>query len=90
MRMNGCDAPSWSILARTRYCAKLLRVPFNEAWAVVHVSNMAKLGPDGKPIYREDGKILKPEGWQPPDIGAVLDAHGVERTILQALHSASA
>lgn len=37
---------------------------FNE----VHRSNMAKLGPDGKPIRREDGKILKPEGWTPPNL----------------------
>ncbi|MDK2600553.1 HAD family hydrolase [Bacillus stercoris] len=31
---------------------------------IVHSANMAKLGPDGKPIIREsDGKIMKPEGW---------------------------
>lgn len=40
---------------------------------VVHDANMAKLGEDGKPIYREDGKILKPEGWTPPDIAGELD-----------------
>jgi predicted HAD superfamily Cof-like phosphohydrolase len=35
---------------------------------IVQDANMAKLGPDGKPIYREsDGKIMKPEGWQPPE-----------------------
>jgi hypothetical protein len=29
---------------------------------------MAKLGADGKPIIREsDGKIMKPEGWEPPE-----------------------
>jgi len=38
----------------------------------VHFSNMSKLGPDGKPAYREDGKVLKPEGWQPPNIAKVL------------------
>ena len=38
----------------------------------VHRSNMAKLGDDGKPICREDGKILKPKGWQPPNIARVL------------------
>jgi predicted HAD superfamily Cof-like phosphohydrolase len=32
---------------------------------------MAKLV-DGKPIRREDGKILKPEGWTPPDIKKIL------------------
>lgn len=35
---------------------------------IVQAANMAKLGADGKPIYREsDGKIMKPEGWQPPE-----------------------
>lgn len=38
----------------------------------VHRSNMAKLGPDGQPIYRGDGKVLKPEGWTPPAIARAL------------------
>lgn len=38
----------------------------------VHRSNMNKLGPDGKPIYRDDGKVTKPEGWEPPNIAKVL------------------
>lgn len=37
----------------------------NEAFKIVHECNMAKLH-NGKPIYREDGKILKPEGWVGP------------------------
>jgi|TARA_B100000035_G_C20865403_1_gene493711 predicted HAD superfamily Cof-like phosphohydrolase len=32
----------------------------------VFQSNMSKLGPDGKPIYRADGKVLKGDGYQPP------------------------
>lgn len=39
----------------------------------VHLANMRKLGPDGLPIKREDGKVMKPEGWKPPDIQRVLD-----------------
>ena len=32
----------------------------------VHNSNMSKLGDDGNPIYREDGKVMKgPNYWQP-------------------------
>lgn len=46
--------------------------------AEVHRSNMGKLGPDGKPIIREDGKRLKPPGWTPPDISACLRAQGWE------------
>lgn len=38
----------------------------------VHAANMNKLGPDGKPIYREDGKVLKPEGWTGPDHQRVI------------------
>ena len=35
---------------------------------IVQGANMAKLGADGKPIIREsDGKIMKPEGWMPPE-----------------------
>jgi hypothetical protein len=38
----------------------------------VHQTNMAKLGPDGKAIRRDDGKILKPEGWQPPNLAPIV------------------
>lgn len=34
----------------------------------IHRSNMSKLGPDGKPILREDGKILKGEGYFKPNL----------------------
>lgn len=38
----------------------------------VHASNMSKLGEDGKPIYREDGKILKGPNYWKPDIVSIL------------------
>ena len=38
-----------------------------EIFNVVQKANMAKLHSDGKPRFREDGKVLKPEGWQSPD-----------------------
>lgn len=41
---------------------------FAGAFAAVQAANMAKLGPNGKPILRADGKILKPEGWHPADL----------------------
>lgn len=34
----------------------------------VHKSNMSKLGADGAPIYREDGKVLKGPNYRPPVI----------------------
>lgn len=41
---------------------------FNE----IHRSNMSKLGEDGKPILREDGKILKGPNYRPPSIESIL------------------
>ena len=39
------------------------------AWNEVLKTNMAKVDPvTGKVRRREDGKILKPEGWKPPDL----------------------
>lgn len=37
-----------------------------EAFRRVHTSNMSKLGDDGKPIRREDGKIMKGPNYKPP------------------------
>jgi predicted HAD superfamily Cof-like phosphohydrolase len=40
--------------------------------AEIHASNMSKAGADGKPIRREDGKILKGPNYRKPDIAKVL------------------
>ena len=40
----------------------------DEAMNRVHVSNMSKLDKDGKPIYRDDGKVLKGPNYKPPDL----------------------
>jgi predicted HAD superfamily Cof-like phosphohydrolase len=45
----------------------------------VQDSNMSKLGEDGKPIYREDGKVMKGPGYFHPNLKKVL---GVEETDL--------
>lgn len=45
-----------------------------EAFARVHRSNMSKLGDDGKPIRREDGKVLKGPNYQPPNFDDLLNA----------------
>ncbi len=37
-----------------------------ELFDAVHRSNMSKLGPDGKPLYREDGKVIKGPNFKPP------------------------
>jgi len=38
----------------------------------VHRSNMSKLGEDGKPIYREDGKVLKGPKYFKPNLGKIV------------------
>jgi len=40
----------------------------DEALDRVHQSNLSKLGEDGKPIYREDGKVLKGPNYKPPNL----------------------
>ena len=42
---------------------------FNE----IQRSNMSKLGADGKPIYREDGKVLKGPNYFKPNIASILN-----------------
>ena len=44
----------------------------DEAFKRVHESNMSKLGEDGKPIYRADGKVLKGPNYQPPDLSDLV------------------
>ena len=41
---------------------------FDTAFNRVHQSNMSKLDPDGNPVYREDGKVVKPSGYKPPKL----------------------
>ena len=40
----------------------------DEAMHRVHESNMSKLDEYGKPIFREDGKVLKGPKYQPPNL----------------------
>lgn len=44
----------------------------DEAFALVHESNMSKLDDDGNPVFREDGKILKSKNYLPPDMKKCL------------------
>jgi hypothetical protein len=44
----------------------------DEALNRVHRSNMSKLGEDGEPVYREDGKVLKGPNYQPPDLSDLV------------------
>ena len=47
-------------------------INLDECFEEVHESNMSKLGPDGKPIYRDDGKVMKGPDYREPDLRKVL------------------
>ena len=48
--------------------AAAFNIDLDEAMFRVFDSNMSKLDEHGKPIYREDGKVLKGPNYQPPDL----------------------
>ncbi len=49
-----------------------LGIPMRDVLAEIQASNLSKLGDDGKPIYREDGKVLKGSHYFRPDLRRVL------------------
>lgn len=50
-----------------------LQHKIEEVFTEIHRSNMSKLDDEGKPIYREDGKIMKSNNYFLPDIKGVLE-----------------
>lgn len=50
------------------------------AFAEVHRSNLTKLGIDGKPQRREDGKIIKGPNYQPPNLSQFIHANNPSPT----------
>ncbi len=51
-----------------------MQYKIDEVFDEIQRSNMSKLGADGKPIYRDDGKVLKGPNYFKPDIQAILEA----------------
>ncbi len=51
-----------------------------EVFREIHRSNLSKLGADGQPLYREDGKVMKGPNYFRPDIAAVLDGRSPQRS----------
>lgn len=49
-----------------------LNIPQQAVWDEVARSNLDKISPSGKVLKREDGKVLKPDGWRGPDIRSIL------------------
>ena len=56
------------ILYVTYGMAHACGIDIDECFREVHRSNMSKLGTDGKPIYREDGKVVKGPSYEPPNL----------------------
>jgi NTP pyrophosphatase (non-canonical NTP hydrolase) len=56
--------------------AHSLGIPLDAVLAEVHRANMSKFGPDGQPILREDGKVMKSAEFVPADVVAVLACSG--------------
>ncbi|EAQ99942.1 nucleoside triphosphate pyrophosphohydrolase family protein [Maribacter sp. HTCC2170] len=50
-----------------------MQYKIEEVFEEIQRSNMSKLGADGKPIYREDGKVLKGPNYFKPNIESILD-----------------
>ena len=50
-----------------------LQYKIEEVFEEIQRSNMSKLGADGEPIYREDGKVLKGPNYFKPDIERILE-----------------
>ena len=50
-----------------------MQYKIEEVFNEIQLSNMSKLGADGKPIYREDGKVMKGPNYFKPDILTILD-----------------
>ena len=64
-QLDACMDMIWVILG---YC-HMKKFNIHGAWNEVASSNLWKIdAKTGKVIRREDGKILKPEGWTPPDL----------------------
>ena len=59
------------VISGTAVALKPLK-ELEEAFQRVHDSNMSKLGEDGKPLYREDGKVLKGPNYFEPDLSDLV------------------
>lgn len=68
---------SETTLSNLMYClygyADAMGWDLDEAYKRVHDSNLSKLGDDGKPVYRHDGKVLKGPNYAPPFLEDLTD-----------------
>lgn len=57
-----------ALFDNTKLIGRELIGDFDRIFAEVHRSNMSKLGDDGRPVFREDGKVLKGKNYSPADL----------------------
>jgi predicted HAD superfamily Cof-like phosphohydrolase len=68
-QLDACMDMIWVILG---YC-HMKGYKVEAAWNEVARSNLSKIDKQtGKVIKREDGKVLKPENWQPPNLKSFI------------------
>ena len=60
------------ILYATYGAGHAFGIDLDDCFREVHWSNMSKLGEDGKPIYREDGKVMKGPCYWPPNLEKII------------------
>lgn len=56
------------------WLAARIGIDIDAAFRAVHKSNMSKLGADGRPLKREDGKVLKGPDYVPPDLSRIVES----------------
>ena len=62
------------ILYVTYGAAHAFGIPIDECFEEVQRSNMSKIGIDGRPMFRDDGKVIKGPNYSEPDLESVLQS----------------
>ena len=73
--MEGIADALTDILYVTYGAGHAFGIDLDKCFEEVQRSNMSKLGADGKPIYRDDGKIMKGPNYSEPDLREVLNGN---------------
>lgn len=77
-KMMGVQSPEYvkqnleELISNCLTYAKQEKIDIKACFLEVHRSNMSKLGPDGKPVHREDGKVLKGPNFTPANLTPFL------------------
>jgi predicted HAD superfamily Cof-like phosphohydrolase len=81
--LSGVQAALGNIIATAYAAARAHGINLDHVLEEIQASNMSKLDPaTGKPIYREDGKVLKGSAFFAPNIERVLGEQGMRPTTI--------